>query len=71
MMTANVGTSYEWKFDGEDEDEGFVADDGSMSMDMESFMSILEETLPEDCSQMSHELIVVKGTRRLQREGPR
>ncbi|XP_022018166.1 helicase-like transcription factor CHR28 isoform X2 [Helianthus annuus] len=51
MMTANVGTSYEWKFDGEDEDEGFVADDASMSMDMDSFMSILEETMPEDCSQ--------------------
>lgn len=52
MMMANVGTSYEWKFDADDDDDAFVADDGAMSMDMDSFMSILEERLPDDSSQV-------------------
>ncbi|KAK9051732.1 hypothetical protein SSX86_028360 [Deinandra increscens subsp. villosa] len=52
MMMANVGTgdSYQWQFDGDD-DDGFPADDGAMSMDMDSFLSILDETPPDDFSQ--------------------
>ncbi|KAK9065303.1 hypothetical protein SSX86_016686 [Deinandra increscens subsp. villosa] len=48
MMMANGG--YEWQFDGDD-DADFVADDGAMSMDMDSFLSILDESPPDDISQ--------------------
>ncbi|KAI3795817.1 hypothetical protein L1987_38477 [Smallanthus sonchifolius] len=51
MMMANVGTSYEWQFDGDEDDDGLMADDGAMSMDMDSFLSILDERLPDDFSQ--------------------
>ncbi|XP_076882339.1 helicase-like transcription factor CHR28 [Bidens hawaiensis] len=51
MMMANVGTSYGWQFDGDDDDDGLMADDGALSMDMDSFMSILEERQPDDSQQ--------------------
>ena len=50
MMMSNGGTSYGWVFDSDDVD--FTADDGAMSMDMESFLSILNEGSPDDCSQV-------------------
>lgn len=50
MMMTNGGNSYEWQFD-PDDDGDFVADDGAMSMDIESFLSILDENPPDDSSQ--------------------
>ncbi|KAD4982373.1 hypothetical protein R6Q59_001972 [Mikania micrantha] len=50
-MMANVETSYEWQFDGDDDDDGFPADDGALSMDLNSFMSILDESPPDDFPQ--------------------
>ncbi|KAJ9563119.1 hypothetical protein OSB04_008279 [Centaurea solstitialis] len=51
MMMSNGGNSYGWVFDADDAD--LTADDGAMSMDMDSFLSILNEGPPDDSSQVN------------------
>lgn len=46
MMITNGGTSVEWL-----DDDDLVGDDGALSMDIESFLSILDEDRPDDSSQ--------------------
>ncbi|KAL7606814.1 helicase-like transcription factor CHR28 [Lactuca sativa] len=48
MMMTNGGTPFEWH---DDDDTELGADDGALSMDIESFLSILDEDRPDDSSQ--------------------
>lgn len=50
MMMTNGGTPFEWH---DDDDTELGADDGALSMDIESFLSILDEDRPDDSSQVS------------------
>ncbi|KAL4585563.1 hypothetical protein LXL04_010186 [Taraxacum kok-saghyz] len=46
MMMTNGDTSYQWLDD--DDDADLVGDDGALSMDIESFLSILDESPPDE-----------------------
>ena len=46
----NGDTSYEWLDD--DDDADLVGDDAALSMDIESFLSILDESPPDEPLQV-------------------